>query len=212
MGQATTFNDLLNLVLPEVPGCPTALAVQHLQMAARQFCADSEAWREKLDPINLVADDVTYTLTPLYDAEVRRITDVWIRTAADVTAGNDGTLLTYDQYEFDPTGSVLTLDDAVEPQEAVTSGLVVKVVLVPYLVTNVDSIVTQGGISATFLNYWAEPIMARSKSTLMRMVRTAWANPQMAAVYQAEYLDGFSRAKTETDGLQYRNEQSGFGA
>jgi len=212
MAQATTFNDLLNLVSPEVPGCPTALAVQHLQMAARQFCADTEAWREKLDPINLVANDLTYTLTPLYDAEVRRVIEVWIRTAADVTAGDDGTLLTYDQYEFDPTGSVLTLDDSIEPQLAVTSGLVVKVVLVPNLVTNVDSIATQGGITATFLNYWAEPIMARSKSTLMRMVWTAWANPQMATVYQAEYLDGFSRAKTEADGLKYRNEQDGFGA
>ena len=212
MAQATTFNDLLNLVLPEVPGCPISLAVHHLQMAARQFCADTEAWREKLDPINLVANDLTYTLTPLYDAEVRRVIEVWIRTAADVTAGDDGTLLTYDQYEFDPTGSVLTLDDSIEPQLAVTSGLVVKVVLVPYLVTNVDSLATQGGITATFLNYWAEPIMARSKSTLMRMVRTAWANPQMAAVYQAEYLDGFSRAKTEADGLKYRNEQDGFGA
>jgi hypothetical protein len=138
--------------------------------------------------------------------------DVWIRTAADVTAGDDGTLLTYDQYEYDPTGSVLTLDDSIEPQLAVTDGLVVKVVLVPNLVTNVDSIATQGGISATFLNYWAEPIMARAKHTLMRMVRTAWANPQMAGVYQTEYLDGFSRAKTEADGLQYRNDQNGFGA
>jgi hypothetical protein len=212
MAQATTFNDLLNLVLPEVPGCPTALAVQHLQMAARQFCADSEAWQEKLEAIDLVADDVTYTLTPAYDAEIRRVTDVWIRTAADVTAGDDGTLLVFDKYEYAPAGSVLTLDDTVEPQEAVTDGLVVKVVLVPYLVTNVDSIAVQGGISATFLNYWAEPIMARTKHTLMRMVRTAWANPQMAGVYQSEYLDGVSRAKTETDGLQYRNEQNGFGA
>ena len=209
---ATTFNDLLNLVLPEVPGCPTVLAVQHLQMAARQFCADAEAWREKLEAIDLVANDVTYTLTPAYDAEIRRIADVWIRTAADVTAGDDGTLLTYDQYEYDPTGSVLTLDDSIEPQLAVTDGLVVKVVLVPNLVTNVDSIATQGGISATFLNYWAEPIMARAKHTLMRMVRTAWANPQMAGVYQTEYLDGFSRAKTEADGLKYRSEQNGFGA
>ena len=209
---ATTFNDLLNLVLPEVPGCPSALAVQHLQMAARQFCADTEAWREKLEAIDLVANDVTYTLTPAYDAEIRRIADVWIRTAADVMAGDDGTLLTYDQYEYDPTGSVLTLDDSIEPQLAVTDGLVVKVVLAPNLVTNVDSIATQGGISATFLNYWAEPIMARSKHTLMRMVRTAWANPHMAGVYQAEYLDGFSRAKTEADGLKYRNEQDGFGA
>lgn len=212
MGQATTFSDILNMVMPEVPGCPVALATQHVQQAARQFCADSEAWREKLSPINLVADDATYTLTPGYDCEVRRVLDVWIRTADDVTNGNDGTLLTYDQYEYDPAGSVLTLDDTIEPQEAVANGLVVRVMLVPYLSTNVDTIAVQGGISATFLNYWAEPIIARAKYTLMRMLRTAWANPNMAQVYLDEYHDGVSRAKTELDGLQYRNDQDGFGA
>ena len=212
MGQATTFNDILNMILPEVPGCPSVLATQHIQQAARQFCTDSEAWREELPAIDLVAEDVTYTLTPSYDCEIRRVLKVWIRTEDDVTNGDDGTLLDFDDYEYAPAGSVLTLDDSVEPQEAVTDGLVVEVVLVPYLSTNVDALLTQGGISATFLNYWAEPIIARAKHTLMRMTRTAWANPDLAGVYLAEYHDGVSRAKTEMDGLQYRNEQDGFGA
>lgn len=212
MGKATTFTDVLNLLLPEVPSCPNVLATQHLQQAARKFCEDSEAWREKLAAINLVAEDVTYTLTPSYDCEIRRILEVWIRTSTDVTDGLDGTLQDYDKYEYEPEGSVLTLDDTIEPQAAVTSGLVVKVVLVPYVVTDVDSITVQGGISPTFLNYWAETILAYAKYTLMRMPKKAWSNPQLAGLFLNDYNAGVSRAKTEIEGLKYRHDQDGFGA
>lgn len=212
MAQATTFTGLLNLLLPEVPGCPNVLALQHLQQAARKFCEQSEAWREKLPAIDLVAEDVTYTLTPSYDCEIRRVLEVWIRTEEDVDNDNDGTLQKYDKYEFEPEGSVLTLDDTIEPQEAVTDGLVVKVVLVPYLVTDVDSLATQGGISPTFLNYWAETILAFAKYSLMRLPKKEWSNPQLAVMYLNDYKAGVSRAKTEVDGLKYRHDQDGFGA
>jgi hypothetical protein len=212
MGKATTFTGLLNLVLQDLPGCPNTLAVQHLQQAARKFCERTEAWREKLPAINLVVDDVTYTLTPSYDCEIRRILEVWLRTETDVTNGYDGTLQTYDKYEYEPEGSVLTLADAITPKTAVTSGLVVKVALVPYLVTDVDSIDVQGGISPTFLNSWAEPIVARAKYTLMLSPKKSWSNPQLAGVFLAEYNAGVSKALTEVDGLKYRNDQDGFGA
>jgi len=212
MAKATTFTGILNLLLSDVPGCSNTFATQHLQQAARKFCEDTEAWREKLPAISLVAEDVTYTLTPSYDCEIRRILEVWIRTSTDVTDGLDGTLQDYDKYEYEPEGSVLTLDDTIEPQEAVTSGLVVKVVLVPYLVTDVDSLAVQGGISPTFLNYWAEPILAYAKYSLMLLQKKAWSNPQLAAVCLRDYNTGVSRAKTEVEGLKYRHNQDGFGA
>jgi hypothetical protein len=212
MGKATTFTGLLNLLLPDVPGCPNVLAIQHLQQAARKFCEKTEAWRETLPAIDLVAEDVTYTLTPSYDCEIRRILEVWIRSEEDVDDGLDGTLQAYDKYEYEPEGSVLTLDDTIEPQEAVTDGLVVKVVLVPYLVTDVDSDAVQGGISPTFLNYWAEPILAYAKYSLMLMPKKTWSNPQLATVFLNDYNTGVSRALTEVDGLKYRHEQDAFGA
>ena len=212
MGQATTFNGLLKLIRQDVPGCPNVLVIQHLQQAARKFCEKTEAWREKLPAINLVVDDVTYTLTPSYDCEIRRILKLWIRTADDVTNARDGALQTYDKYEYEPEGSVLILSDAIKPKTAVTSGLVVKVVLVPYLTTDVDSNAVQGGISPTFLNSWAEPIVAYAKYTLMLSPKKSWSNPQLAGVFLNECNVGVSRALTEVDGLKYRNEQSGFGA
>jgi hypothetical protein len=210
MAQATTLSDLYAMIQGEVNGCPNALITQHLQQALRKFCEETEAFTEKLAAINLVDEDVTYVLTPAHTScEIRRILKVWIRTATDVTNGDDGTLLEYDDYEFDPVTKTLTLDDSKEPTENVTGGLVVEVVLVPFLVTDLHATTA---IPAAFLNLWAEAVMAFAKYTLMRMPRKSWTNPELAMLYLAEYRDGVSRAKTETEGLQYRHEQGGFGA
>jgi len=214
VSQASTFTDLLDLLLLEVPGCSTVIATQHLQQSARQFCSDTEAFKEELAAIDLEEDDVTYTLTPTYDCEIRRIDEVWIRTEEDVTNGNDGTLQAYDKYTFDPLTNVLTLDDSIEPQEDVTDGLVVKVSLVPYLKTNVwvGTPTNAGGITAAFLNLWAEPILAYAKYTLMRMPAKPWSNPSLAGVYKADYDAGVTDARVETESLKYRTEADGFGA
>lgn len=214
MGQASTFADLLDMLLLETPGCSAAIATQHLQQAARQFCSETEAFKEKLAAINLVEDDVTYTLTPTYNCEIRRIDEVWIRTSTDVTNGDDGTLQEYDKYTFDPLTNVLTLDDSIEPQESVTSGLVVKVSLVPYLKTNVwaGTPTNAGGIPAAFLNLWAEAILAYAKYTLMRMPGKPWSNPSLAMVHKKDYDSGVTDARVETESLKYRTEADGFGA
>jgi hypothetical protein len=212
MASATTFSDLLAHIMVDLPKCPTVLALQHLQQSARKFCEKSEAWQVKLDAINLVAEQVDYTLTPEFNAEIRRIAEVWIRTDSDVTDGLDGKLLDFDKYDFEPIGSVLTLADSVEPSAAVTDGLVVKVVLVPNLTTDVDTLDVQGGITATFLNYWAESIMAGAKYTLMRFTSRPWSDPRAAMMYLNDFNAGVSKAKTEIEGLKYRSEQDGFGA
>lgn len=210
MGQATTLSDLHSLILTEVPGCPPVLVTQQLQQALRKFCEETEAYTEKMAAINLVDGTVAYTLTPSHTScEIRRILEVWIRTETDVTNGDDGTLQDFDKYTYDPVTKVLTLDDSIEPTENVTSGLVVKVVLVPFLTTDLH---TTTAIPAAFLNLWAEPVMAYAKYMLMRMPRKGWTSPELAMIYLSEYRDGVSRAKTEVEGLQYRSEQSGFGA
>jgi hypothetical protein len=211
MGQASSFTDLLEFVLQDVPGCSRALALQHLQQAARYFCIETEAWQEKLAAIDLKDATTSYTLTTDYEAEFRRIVTVWIRTETDVTNGDEGTVQDFDKYTFTPAAT-LELDDSIEPQEDVTDGLVVKVVLVPYLNTDVGTVQVEAGISPTFLNLWAEAIIARAKHTLFIMPRKLWSDPGLAAYWLNEYRKGVSAAKTETEGLQYRSEQDGIGA
>lgn len=210
MAQATTLTDLYDMVLGEVPSCPPVLALQHLQQALRKFCEDSEAFTEKLAAINLEEEEVDYTLAPAHTScEIRRVLEVWIRTETDVDDDLDGTLQDFDKYEFDPVTKVLTLDDSIEPQEDVTEGLVVKVVLVPFLKTDLHNTTA---VSAAFLNLWAETVMARALYTLKRMVRRPWSDPQTAMVHLNDYNQGLSRALTENEGLQYRTEQDGFSA
>lgn len=211
MGSQATFAGLYPLIVHEVPGCPNVMVLQYLQQAARDFCIETEAWQEELAAIDLVEDTLAYTLVVEYDAEVRRILEVHIRTEEEVTDGADGSLQNYDKYEFTPP-TTLTLDDSIEPQEDVTDGLVVKVVLVPQLFEDVDSITVQAGISATFLNLWAEPIIGRAKWLLKRMSGKTWSDPQGAAIGMADYWKGVTAAKQEVEAFKYRSESDGMEA
>jgi hypothetical protein len=209
MGLQTTFSGLLPLLVPDLPNCPKQVILQYARQAARDFCIETEAWQEELAPIDLVDETVDYTLVIPYDAEVRRIMEVYIRTEEDVDDGLDGTLQDYDKYEFTPP-TTLTLDDSIEPQDDVTDGLVVKVVLVPQLFEDVHSETTQAGISSTFLNSWAEPIIARTLYLLKRMTRKDWSDPQGAALALSDYNRGVTAAKQEVEAFKYRSEQDGM--
>lgn len=198
MSQISAYSDLMQLIMQQVPGCEQPLIQQHLQQAVRKFCHHSEAWLEKMQPMDLIEDQYEYTLTPNYDCEVRRVTDVWYRSADDVTNDHDGQhLQELDEYTF-VRPNVLRLCKNLAPQADVTDGLVVKVVLVPFLLES-------GGnaISQDFLNLWAEPIVAGAIETLMMVPRTRWGNPNLAQYWRNIYLTGITDAKAaiSMDGL-----------
>lgn len=59
--------DFYDYLLPDVPGCPLAMADLQLRQAAREFCEMTMAWVEWLDDVTTVADVLEYDfdLTPL---------------------------------------------------------------------------------------------------------------------------------------------------
>jgi hypothetical protein len=77
----TAFNSagFLNEVMPDVPGCPVAMAINALRNATIDFCTRTQAWRASLDPINVVAATATYALAapaayPLADiGEIQKV-------------------------------------------------------------------------------------------------------------------------------------------
>lgn len=60
----TPFADLLPEVLPDVPGCADLVAERAIRNAAIRFCQESKLYRQDLTPINVVADEPEYTVTP----------------------------------------------------------------------------------------------------------------------------------------------------
>ena len=206
MSQISAYVDLMPLVMQQVPGCEQPLIQQHIQQSVRKFCHQSESWIEKLQPMDLIADQYEYLITPSYDCEVRRVVNVWYRTAGDVTNDYEGNnLVENDEYTF-IRPNVLRLARNLTPDAAVTDGLVVKVVLVPFLMES-------GGnaISQDFLNLWAEPIVAGAIGTLMLIPRTRWGNPQLAQYWRNIYLTGITDAMAaiSMDGLNQPEGVSG---
>lgn len=61
--------DFYDYLLPDVPGCPLAMADLQLRQAAREFCETTLAWVEWLDDVTTVADVLEYDfdLTPLQE-------------------------------------------------------------------------------------------------------------------------------------------------
>jgi hypothetical protein len=194
MGEISTMSDLYPLMYNHLPGIDSFTLDQHLQQAAREFCDYSESWREELNR-NLVAATCIYGITASWDCRIKKVLEVWIKTASDVTNGTNGTMLDPHFYSFSPATGTLTIDNSYKPSVAVTNGLVVKVVLVPQI--------TQAGtnvLSQDFLNVWAEAIMYRAFFTLMKMPRQRWTNldPMMGAPYYwREYNRKVSDAMTE---------------
>ncbi len=60
----TALTDFLPLVLPEVDGCPSPVAVNAVRNACRAFCQTSRYWQEDLTAFASVAGQELYPLTP----------------------------------------------------------------------------------------------------------------------------------------------------
>lgn len=50
-------------ILPQTPGASRAVAKRELLLACREFFEQSAAWREVLDPLNVVPTDEVFTMT-----------------------------------------------------------------------------------------------------------------------------------------------------
>lgn len=203
MAQISQYLELYPMMTPELPGCPDPVKLQALQRGGRQFCERTEAWREFLESIDLVDETVDYDLQPEYNAEIRKIVAVRINTEEGVTNGDDGALQDKSLYEWDPDTEILTLDDSLEPTEDITSGLDVKVVLVPYLTTS--------ELPQWFINRYADYLVAWAMVDLMTRPEKEWSNMVRAKFYQTEYQRGVGIAKKDVAD-EYKEENDGMQA
>lgn len=128
------FEDFLPLLRVDLPHCDDALILQHMRQAARLFCRETEAWKEKLT-YNIVdsqnaynvayaaaiangmsADTAIiagnnaklaareYILKPHYEAEIIRPWRVW------VNGDERRPPIDADNYRFTPSSSTLTFN------------------------------------------------------------------------------------------------------
>ena len=113
----SNYEELIPLVTAELSNCPTVLILQHLRQAGRNLCADSEAWREDIT-MNTVKDQAAYILVPKWQAEIRRIIDVWTNADRNSYPAQPA------YYDFDQRTNTLTFKPACVPPAATTGGLI----------------------------------------------------------------------------------------
>jgi hypothetical protein len=205
MNTMKTLNDLLPLVQSDLPGIDSYTFLQHAQQAVRQYCSDTDGFREKLAPINLVAAQNSYVLTPSWDCRITKVDKVWLRTESDVTRALPGHILCDMNWRFF-VPDTLFITPHHEPRVDVDDGLVVKVVLVPDVTQTGNNV-----ISLEFFNTYAEAICQRLLYTLKMMPRENWTDLKLAQVHLANYHAFVTNCKNDEE-LDGHMNPPGFGA
>ncbi len=162
----------------DVRGCPTAVMLQQVREALRDFFKRTQCWQEDLPAISIVADQDEYDLdAPTEDSEITQITKVTL----------DDEVLDASVYEMDHLKNRIILTNT--PDSASADGLVVKVALQPAL--------TATEIPTRLFSDWHVPIAAGVKSLLQFMPDKSWSNPKLGVYNQSVFEDGVARAGWE---------------
>jgi len=181
---------LFPYILPEVGGVPESLLLQVMRQTLRQFCENTQVYREFLTPFDLVKDTVEYTLVQtIEETEIDSITEVVIKINDDdfqlgtlYRAGYDYSSPEENVLRTNPPGSSI-------PNRDIPDGLRVTVSLRPEL----DAL----KIDEVFLKDWYEPLANGVLARLMLMPKKPWSNIQLGMVKQQFFRNGMSQARAE---------------
>lgn len=172
-GTAGNLYDVIPLVASHVGGVPTPFLKQILRQIGRDFCHQTEVWREMLDAIDSVKDQADYTLVHSYDADILRVRDVTYNTLCWA-------------YTVDAAGEVITLDPTPNRDDL---EIVAKVVFWPHESCSV--------YPSWLISRWGRAIAEGTKARLASMQGRPWFNATQAQLSDAEYRRLMGEAKME---------------
>ncbi|HWQ39177.1 MAG TPA: hypothetical protein VNM24_11325 [Burkholderiales bacterium] len=173
-------------VLPDVPGCPQAVAKNAIRNAAIDFCERSLIWRADMEPISAVANQAEYDFEPEAGAAVVKVVRLW-----------------YDKKEIYPqTPEQLAERYAHWPSQAGTPLYYTQerpdaVILVPYPNADLAGALT-GKLAlkptrastagpAFLFEEWLEAIACGAKARLFAMKKKPWTDGELAGHHQAMF-------------------------
>ena len=193
MDAVTSYETMLPIFLMDLPGVNNYLAKQALYMAGRKFCLDTELYSKELDPVDIVADTQSYSLSALLPDNTKIISFGDVRYGSSATTETTAPYLTdnYNLYEETYFKFVTA------PTTSITDGLVCNVMLRPT--------VGSTGLESWFFDRYYEAINAYGKFYLLRMdSKKPWTDPNRAKDYESEYRDYLNRYRREKL-TQYKN-------
>lgn len=186
----STLADFYDLLLPEVPGCTTAMMDLQLRETARQFCHQTGAWRVPFTAVDLVAAQAAYTLIPgVANSEVVKITKLTVNSEllwADTEREQQGRDAVEPKYVRNEPPFTLSLEltqitlmaDEV-PAAAVVGGLLVEGALKPTA--------TAATLPDFLKSQYSDAMRYGTLARLMVMAKKPWTDRALATAYLGEW-------------------------
>jgi hypothetical protein len=192
MPVATLF-ELYDRVARQVPRCPRPVVLDALRDAWHRFCDEAEAYRKSI-PITLVDGKTGYLINPGVEADVRRISDAFWRTAEDVAAGAPGTKIPIKRIElFHQDGKPYAEIGLPSSGLGGTSGqLFLTCVLVPILYAEAEP-----SVPDDLLARYADAIASRAVADLSGQREEPYYSPQRQLTALTCYNHGKNQARKQ---------------
>lgn len=188
-------------VLPEVPGCPPALALQAIRNTVIEFCEKSLIHQVTLDPLTLIANITDYDLdSPSKEQRVQKIMRVWFRGAEIQPVAPDdvvtpdvytssipdytvskGPTVAYTQKEM---GTISFLPN---PDQRYVNAITMRVALVPTRAST--------SFEDFLFEQWGEFIACGAKARLMLNPGKPYTNADAASINQTRYMTALNDAR-----------------
>lgn len=193
----TTFDNFLERMTPELPGCPEPLIKQKLINAARVFAMRTDSLRRTIS-VPARDEQVRYELEPEFNGEIIKLE--WVKI---------GGLEMRDEAwafgEADGDGGCADLRFMPEAWPYLQSGqtITVRAILAPY--TDCTE------VPGNWLDRWNEGIIGYAMQDLMGMEGTPWSKPNRAAIYAGRFQSEMHRARQAARALRGHETARGIG-
>lgn len=190
-----SWDEFLPLVLPDLPGCPKALALAAVRRGADELCRAAYVWTESLGPVDVVAWQADYAC-PIPDGA---------RPVIMLGLAFEGLPLTATTAEeLDARHPGWTELSAARPLKFLVPALG-KVRLVPRpskakagVLTARMALAPAHGAEAVedhIFDYWAAAVAHAAKAELFAVPGKAWTEPQLAEHHARQFRTQVVRAR-----------------
>lgn len=185
---ATNFTQWYDDVLPSVPGCSQAMALDAIRKAAIEFCERSWGWTYNPAAIDVVNGQISYAFTPPAGAVVSKVLHVWYDDKPIHPRSPDQLDGMFPNWRTSSgTPEYYTQEDernlllVAVPNADLTGGLKMRVSLKPTY--------NAADIETRLYEEYREAIASGALSRLMMMPKKPYTDLALAAVHQATFDD-----------------------
>ena len=195
-----TLESFLPEILPDVPGCPSDMAIRALRNTIVEFCEKSLIHQDTMDAITVYENITDYDLEPPKNYRIQKIMKMWyLGQELEALAPDDlglpdayrTNIAGYTASKGPPAGftqkDVDTFTILPIPDQKYTSSLTMRVALVPLR--------TMTEVADFLFEIWGETIGFGTKARLMLTPGKPYSNNEAANFNQVRYTTGLNDAR-----------------